>query len=330
MIPFLVLYNMSIGLEAIYLGYLYSVVFWVRILANIFFVIVDLWFLTMLMDYRNLFDIKLLYGAAGCLLFIWVVLGIFVLIKYRFGKVKKVEISKIKLLAALGIMALKGLATVAISVVWRYFLYDAVYTITELDVREELSRTRFENFGSFLFVIYSFNIFSSVVYLFSLRYVSLRFLAFGHFSGKYSLGFIFLRVGDIIDGLLGLVLSYRLTKFFDDIGSSVFLGTVNALQGLNLMTIVSLWLMIFANGMQSYFNIGTAAIRSKSSYEKKSNDSLQEDIESLKIEENEDNSNDKCYGKPECQGRPIWYVLPCYHNIYCARCVNVSSSTSSQ
>ena len=228
-LPYFVLYNMVMGLEALYLGYVYSILFWVRTLACFLFSLVDIWFLIYLMDYRKNFNVSVLYGVAGVIVFVWVLLGAIILIKYRFGKVKKVKITFIRLLAVLWIRAFKGLLTCGKSVIWRYFLYESIYSSINSGDTTDVKRESLKNFSIFIIANYFYGTLSSIIYFLSLRYVSARLLFFGHFSGVYSKGFIILVVGDILECVLGFVFVYRLMSWIDGIDYTVFMGSVNAL-----------------------------------------------------------------------------------------------------
>ena len=130
-VPFLVLYNMAKGIEALYLGYLYSFVFWLRTAACLCFFLADIRFFIVLLDLKEYTDIKILYAAALVLVIIWIVLAIVVIVKYRPGKVKRMEIKKIKFALTLAILGGKGLVTIGISILWRYILYSDVQQIVD-------------------------------------------------------------------------------------------------------------------------------------------------------------------------------------------------------
>ena len=128
-LPFLVLYNMAMGLEAIYLGYLYSIVFWLRTLVCIVFFLADLMFFVIILNLKDYLSIYILYAAAGVSVAVWIAFAVFFIVRFRTGKVKKTELSNMKLTMIIGILGFKGLITVAISVAWRYLFYSEVYSV---------------------------------------------------------------------------------------------------------------------------------------------------------------------------------------------------------
>ena len=85
----------------------------------------------------------------------------------------------------------------------------------------------------------------------------------------------------------------------------------------------SIWIVVFVDGIKGFLKIGTQNY-SKISEKTKQDDKEDEKTESLEVLESEKN-NEKCYGKIECQNKPLWAVMPCKHIIYCSGCVDMYS-----
>ena len=204
-LPFLAGYNLIRSLEALYLGYLYSILFWLRSLAGLIFALVDLWFWITLMQYRDNRNNVTIYGFSGLLIFIWAVTGTFIIVKYRPGKVTKVKLTFLKLASIIGIRGFKGLLTIACSVTWRYLFYEPTYSVTDYEDVKEIKRNIYTNFVLFIIFNYIYTLLTALTYFASLKFVSARLLIFGHFSSKYSKGNVVVAIGDTIDSVLGLV-----------------------------------------------------------------------------------------------------------------------------
>jgi len=254
---FLIFYNMIRALEALYLGYLYSIVFWLRTLACIGASATDLWFLIVLMDFRGYIDDKVFYGIAAAIWIIWVGLAAYILIKYRPCKIKKLEITKIKLAAAMFFMGFKGIATLAISVIWRYLMYSEIYSVLQREEYTKVNLNIMYNFWIFLVGLFIYNIISSIIYLVSLCSVSARLLMFGHFSSRYSKGYTIIVIGELINSILGLPIAHRAFTWMSGEDYVVYIGSIVGLQGfIHILTIMG-WMIFYVDGMAKWLNIGT-------------------------------------------------------------------------
>ena len=182
----------------------------------------------------------------------------------------------------------------------------------------------FLNFWRFLLGLFAFNIVPPTLYLISLRFASIRLYFFGHFSGKYSKGFICLKIGDIVDNILGVFIAIL---FFGFIDKGYYQPMISALISFKtfFMAVTSMaWSIVFFDGVYKLLKVGADKnSRLKEAYNSQKKE-FDEENQIWVDSENDEEENGKCHGKIDCLNKPVWYVLPCYHLMYCKSCVTTA------
>ena len=148
--------------------------------------------------------------------------------------------------------------------------------------------------------LYIFNLLTSIIYLVSLKYISVRLYLFGHYSGKYSRGFIAKQIGEILNSFFGIIIAYL---FFDFIESRLYQPMITALlilKGSFASFNFVFWLFVLADGFLKLFKIGGTFRHSKLK-----EDTLDDEDNQISIAIGDDSEAlgdmaGKCYGKIDC------------------------------